>query len=61
VLISAGVKMVYVYRHANQIARAPLEIDGLGPVSGHVVALLDGFIDLPCAVSPDRDFTILAN
>ncbi len=54
ILVSAADKALYVYRNGEPIGRAALDIDGRGPLGGHVFSLLDGVTEKPSWWAPNR-------
>jgi len=54
ILISAADRTLYVYRNGNPIGRAEIEINGHGPLGGHVFSMLDGVESKPSWWAPGR-------
>ncbi len=54
IMASGADKALYVYRNGEPIGRAALEIDGEGPLGGHVFSLLDGVTEKPSWWAPNR-------
>jgi L,D-transpeptidase catalytic domain len=54
ILVSAADRALYVYRNGQPIGRGAIEINGSGPLGGHVFALLDGVTEKPSWWAPNR-------
>lgn len=54
ILASAADRALYVYRNGEPIGRAAIEIDGDGPLGGHVFSMLDGVTEKPSWWAPNR-------
>src|SRR5438046_1387160 len=54
IVVSAADRALYVYRNANPIARATVEIDGSGSLGAHVFSLLERTPDRESSLVPGR-------
>lgn len=54
IVVSAADRALYVYRNGEPIGRAPLDINGHGPLGNHVFSLLEGTTDRQSVLVPGR-------